>query len=110
MAEDKVFMDTNVFTGIVNDIRNAADHLVLTDRALNSSECLEEFPAGVEIHEALKEVHTTSKLYRYEAAAALPKGLLTLRDSMIEVDREVSESLSVEKTSGGMRIESKRRY
>ena len=108
MAEDKVFMDTNVFTGIVNDINNAADHLVLSDSALNSSDCLEEFPAGVEILESLREVHTTSKLYRYEAAVALPKGLLTLRDSMIEVDREVSESLRVEKTSGGMRIESKR--
>ena len=106
--EKEVFMDTNVFTGIVGDIQNAADNLVLSDGALKSSECLEDFPAGVEILEALKEVHATSKLYRYEAAVALPKGLLTLRDSMIEVDREVSNSLRVEKNSGGMRIESKR--
>ena len=107
-TEDKVFMDTRVFTGIVENIRNAADHLVLSDSALNSSEFLEEFPAGVEILEALREVHETSKLYRYESAVALPKGLLTLRDSLIEVDESVSRSLKVEKTSGGMRIESKR--
>ncbi len=108
MAEEKVFMDTNVFTGIVEDIRNAADYLVLSDNALKNSECLGNFPAGIEILEALREVHTTSKLYRYEAAVALPKGLLTLRDSMIEVDESVSRSLRVEKTSGGVRIESKR--
>ena len=106
--EKEVFMDTNVFTQIVGDIQSAADNLVLSDSALKNSDCLNGFPAGVEIIEALKEVHTTSKLYRYEAAVALPKGLLTLRDSMIEVDESVSRSLRVEKTLGGVRIESKR--
>ena len=108
MSENKVFMDTGVFTGIVEDIRDAADNLVLSDSALKNSEFLKGFPAGVEILEALREVHETSKLYRYESAVALPKGLLTLRDSLIEVDESVSRSLKVEKTSGGMRIESKR--
>ena len=97
MAEDKVFMDTGVFTGIVEDIKNAADHLVLSDSALNSSEFLEGFPAGVEILGAIREVHETSKLYRYESAVALPKGLLTLRDSLIEVDESVSRSLRLRK-------------
>lgn len=108
MVENMVFMDTGVFTGIVEDIRGAADNLVLSDNALKNSDCLNGFPAGVEILETLKEVHTTSKIYRYEAAVALPKGLLTLRDSMIEVDESVSRSLRVEKTSGGVKIESKR--
>lgn len=107
MAE-KVFMDTNVFTGIVGDIQSAADNLVLSDNALKNSECLEGFPAGIEILESLREVHTTSKAYRFESAVALPKGLLTLRDSLIEVDKELSNSLRVEKIPGGVRIESKR--
>ena len=57
MAEDKVFMDTNVFTGIVNDIRNAADSLVLSEEPLSKTSALETFAAGREIIETLEQVY-----------------------------------------------------
>ncbi len=46
MVEREVFMDTNVFTGIVGDIQSAADNLVLSDKALKNTSCLEGFTAG----------------------------------------------------------------
>ncbi len=49
MAEDKVFMDTNVFTGIVNDIRNAADSLVLSEELLSKTRDMrDQISSGVE--------------------------------------------------------------
>lgn len=101
MAEDKVFMDTNVFTGIVNDIRNAADSLILSEEPLSKTSALETFAAGREIIETLEQVYKNSDVYRYEASQALPKGLLTLRDSMINVDRAASESINAEGGIGG---------
>lgn len=46
MAERDIFMDTNVFTGIVGDIQSAAENLVLSDNALKNTSCLEGFTAG----------------------------------------------------------------
>ena len=72
MAEKMVFMDTGVFTGIVEDIRGAADNLVLSDNALRNSDCLNGFPAGVEILEALRKYIQHQKyidmkrLWRYQ--------------------------------------------
>ncbi len=78
MAEKMVFMDTGVFTGIVEDIRGAADNLVFSDNALKNSDCLNGFPAGVEILEALKEVHTTSKIYNMKRLWRYQKDFLRL--------------------------------
>ncbi|MBO4457947.1 MAG: hypothetical protein J5802_09525 [Butyrivibrio sp.] len=110
MAENKVFMDTNVFTEIVDEIRGAASDCVLPDRALNSMSAWEGTDAGQEIIKLIKSINKTADLYRKEASGALPRALLTLRDSMIAVDKEVSESLSVDtaSSSGGMKIERKR--
>ena len=109
MVERKVFMDTNVFTGIVGDIQSAADNLVLSDRALKNTSCLEGFTAGRQIIGALKSVHISADLYRQEASISLPRALYTLRDSMIEVDKAASESLTVEtKNAGGSLNESKK--
>ena len=96
MKEREVSIDTNVFTGIVEEIRNSADSLVLSERAFGSASCLEGFDAGKEIIEMLKGVHTSAKLYRQEASVSLPRALNTLRDGMIEVDKAASECLTVE--------------
>ena len=109
MVEREVSMNTNVFTGIVGDIQSAADTLVLSDRALKNSSCLEGFTAGRQIIEALKEVHNSADLYRQEASVSLPRALYTMRDSMIEVDKAAGESLTVESgNSGGRLNESKK--
>ena len=109
MAERDIFMDTNVFTGIVGDIQSAAENLVLSDNALKNTSCLEGFNAGRQIIEALKSVHTSADLYRQEASISLPRALYTVRDSMIAVDNAASESLTVEtKNAGGSLNESKK--
>ena len=109
MAERDIFMDTNVFTGLVGDIQSAAENLVLSDNALKNTSCLEGFTAGRQIIEALKSVHTSADLYRQEASISLPRALYTVRDSMIAVDNAASESLTVEtKNAGGSLNESKK--
>ena len=101
MAEDKVFMDTGVFTGIVNDIKSAGEGLVLSEEPQADLSALETLSVGREIIETLEQVYKNTDVYRLEVSQSLPKGLLTLRDSMINVDKAVSESLSVEGRIGG---------
>lgn len=95
MSKDEVFMDTKVFTDIVEGIREAASNCVLSEEPLKMADCLDGFSAGREIHAVLKEVYKSAELYRHEASESLPRALLTLRDSMIAVDEEVSKSLTV---------------
>ena len=108
MAENKIAMDTGVFTGIVDDIRGAASDCVLPQRSLNSISAWEGTDVGEDIMALIKDVHRTAELYRTEASVALPNAICTLRDSMIAVDKEVSESLTVERIPGGNRIEQKK--
>ena len=97
MAENKVFMDTGVFTGIVNDIKSAGEGLALSEGPQANLSALETLAVGREIIETLEQVYKNTDVYRLEVSQSLPKGLLTLRDSMINVDKAVSESLSVER-------------
>ena len=106
--EQIVFMDTGVFTGIVENIREAAFDCVFPERALNSLSAWEGTDAGKEIIALIKEVYRLTELYRTEASEALPNALLTLRDGMIAVDEEASNSLTVENIPGGAKIEQKR--
>ena len=99
MSKNEVFMDTKVFTDIVEEIREAASNCVLSEEPLKMADCLDGFSAGRELHALLKEVYKSNDLYRNEASESLPRALLTLRDSMIAVDEEVSKSLKVEKCS-----------
>ena len=108
MAENSVFMDTNVFTDIVNEIKGSATGCVLPDRALNNTLAWEGTNVGREIIGILKEIHKTSDMYRVEASENLPRGYMTLRDSMIAIDQAASENLTVEKLPGGGKLEQKR--
>ena len=108
MIENSVFMDTNVFTDIVENIRGTASECVLSSRALNNTLAWEGTNVGREIIETLKEIHRTSELYRLEASESLPRGFMTLRDSMIAIDDAASKNLTVEKMPGGVKLEQKR--
>ena len=104
MAENKVFMDTRVFTGIVEDIRGAASECVFPNNALNQAGRLDTFKAGRRMHELLKKIHKTDEMYRREASESLPHAFLTMRDSMIAIDKAAADSLTVEKVNvGGMK-------
>lgn len=101
MAEKNVFMDTNVFSNIVNGISGAASECLLSDSALKQANLLDTFNAGKKIHELLAEIHKTDELYRRESSESLPHGFLTMRDSMIAIDKACAESLTVEKVRVG---------
>lgn len=100
MAEKEVFMDTKIFTGIVNDIRGAASSCMLKTEALAKADFLDDTDVGRELHSLLQEAHKMTELHRTESSEALPRALSTLRDSMITVDDALSKSLVVESPGG----------
>lgn len=96
MSENKVFMNTNIFTDIVNDIRHTTDDCVLDEAPLDSVKILRDTDVGVKMEKILKKVYRSSKEYRKEASESLPRAFLTLRDSMIRVDDVASKSIKVD--------------
>lgn len=103
MAENKVFMDTHVFTDIVTDIGGAASACVLPDEPLANVDFLDDSDVGKELHALLKEAYKMTELHRTETSESLPRGLLKLRDSMIAVDDALSKSLVVDSPGGNKR-------
>ena len=103
MAENKVFMDTHVFTDIVTDIGGAASACVLPDEPLANVDFLDDSDVGKELHALLKEAYKMTEIHRTETSESLPRGLLKLRDSMIAVDDALSKSLVVDSPGGNKR-------
>ncbi|MBO4912503.1 MAG: hypothetical protein J5504_07235 [Butyrivibrio sp.] len=100
MAEREVFIDTNVFTGIVENIQNAAASCILSDGLLGNLKVMEGTDTGRKMNAILKKIYQTQDAYRHETSDSLPRALLTLRDSMIEQDKILGDSLTVEKIGG----------
>ena len=88
----------------VSPHRNIHSECVFPDSALNQADRLDTFTAGRKIHELLLAIHKTDELYRSESSESLPHGFLTMRDSMIAIDKASAESLTVEKVNiGGLK-------
>ena len=100
MAGKEVFIDTNIFTNIVDDIQNAAVGSVLSDEPLGNMEVMAGTDAGRKMNEILKKVYKTQDAYRHETSDSLPRALRTLRDSMVEQDKIISDSLTAEEIGG----------
>lgn len=98
MAENSVYMDTRVFTDIVGEIGSTTANCILSEDPLSKISVFEHTKVGREMNEILKLFYKSTGVYRHEASESLPRALLTLRDSMIEQDRILSEGLTVEKT------------
>ena len=95
--ENEVYMDTKVFTGIVNSIGRAGSECVfLEDSRSRANAAWEGTDVGKEIIEILEQLHKTVKDYREETSEAFPKGFLTLRDGLLNVDERVSKSLDID--------------
>ncbi|MEE3469840.1 MAG: hypothetical protein VZR24_04165 [Butyrivibrio hungatei] len=101
MAENKVFMDTGIFTDIVEDIRGTASECVFPDGSLKQVGRLDTFKAGTTMHKILEELHKTDEMYRLESSESLPTAFLKMRDSMIAIDKACADSLTVEKVNIG---------
>ena len=100
MADRSVYMDTNIFTGIVGDIRGSAYECTFPENALQQAPQLETFSAGRKMHKILKELHKTNEVYREESSVTLPSAFLKMRDSMIAIDKALSESIVVDSSGG----------
>ena len=100
MSEKSIFIDTRVFTDIVEDIKDTTVNCILSEEPLNKISVFEGTAVGREMNEILKLFYKSTDVYRSEASESLPRALLTLRDSMIEQDKIVSEGLVVEKKRG----------
>ncbi|SFV04288.1 hypothetical protein [Butyrivibrio sp. INlla21] len=96
MPENKVFMDTNIFTDIVNDIKYSTGECILDETPLDSVKVWQYMDVGLKMEKILKKVYKSSKEYRKEASESLPRAFLTLRDSMIRVDDVASKSIKVD--------------
>lgn len=103
MAEKEVFMDTNIFTGILDDIKGAASACILKDEPLAKADFLDDTDVGREFHSLLQEAYEMTDLHSKEASESLPRALSKLRDSMIAVDDALSKSLVVESPGGNKR-------
>lgn len=103
MAEKEVFMDTTIFTGIVDDIRGAASSCILKSEPLTKADFLDDTDVGRELHSLLQEAYKMTELHRTEASETLPCALSKLRDSMIAVDDALSKNLVVESSGGSKR-------
>ncbi|WP_026515363.1 hypothetical protein [Butyrivibrio sp. LB2008] len=97
MANKDVYMDTRVFTDIVNRIGGASSKCVLSANPLSKADVFEETSVGKEMNEILKLYYKSTEVYRNETSDSLPRALLKVRDSMIEQDKILSEGLTVEK-------------
>ena len=97
MANKDVYMDTRVFTNIVNGIGGASSKCVLSSDPLSKTDVYEETSVGKEMNEILKLYYKSTEVYRNETSDSLPRALLKVRDSMIEQDKILSEGLTVEK-------------
>lgn len=101
MSDNKVFMDADEFKGIVSDIKSAANDLILSEEPFGNVSALKTLASGSEIIETLVEVYRNSDVYRAEVSRSLPKGLLTLCESMKNVDKAAVEGINVERKIGG---------
>lgn len=102
MSGYDVYMDTNVFTNITQDIGGAASYCKLLEVLDEDTMVWNGTSVGKYMNKILAQAYDASHLYTAESAEALPTAFLTLRDSMINVDNVASESLVVnEGNSGG---------
>lgn len=94
----EVFMDTKVFTGIVNNIGAAASECVFGYSSRDHANVAwDGTEVGKEIIGIMEQMHKTVRAYRSETAGALPQALLTLRDGLINVDDSLSKGIEIER-------------
>jgi len=97
MAEKSIFMDTNVFTDIVNDIQGTASECVFSEAILDEAKNICGTISQAKLYNALEEIHRATYLHEAVASTELPTALLKLRDSMIAVDDALSKNLTVKR-------------
>ncbi|WP_072700843.1 hypothetical protein [Butyrivibrio hungatei] len=94
-------MDTEVFTDIVEEIRNTASMCELSDEPLRNVSAWEGLQCGRYMNKILEHVYELSQLYRLEASESLPNALTSLRDGLIEQDKIIARSISGQVISFG---------
>ena len=95
MANTEVYMDTNVFTDIVNSIGTSASDCVLSGDPLDKVNIWRDTDVGKKMEEILGKVYLATDEYKALSAMTLPTAYLKLRDNMINVDDALSKGIAV---------------
>ena len=95
MANNEVYMDTNVFTDIVNSIGTSASDCVLSGDPLDKVNIWRDTDVGKKMEQILGKVYLATDEYKALSAMTLPTAYFKLRDNMINVDDALSKGIAV---------------
>ncbi|RKM58012.1 hypothetical protein D6853_00270 [Butyrivibrio sp. X503] len=101
MSDHSLYIDTFVYTGIVNEIKNKASSCQLAEKPLESIKTWGGTDVGKIMKEVLDSVYATEELYKKQSSYSLPAALFKLRDSVVNTDKALSKSIKVEQDSNG---------
>ena len=97
MSEDKVTMDSGIFTNIVDEISTVASDCVLSEDPLRATEVFDDTDVGNKLTGILDIAYKVTETYKKESSTSLPVAFLKLRDGLINGDNTAAASLKVEK-------------
>ena len=95
MANNEVYMDTKVFTDIVNSIGTSASDCVLSGDPLDKVIIWRDTDVGKKMEQILGKVYLATDEYKALSAMTLPTAYFKLRDNMINVDDALSKGIAV---------------
>ncbi|AOZ97287.1 MAG: hypothetical protein E7304_01295 [Butyrivibrio sp.] len=98
-----VYMDTRVFTEIVDEVRDTANMCEFSEEPLSKISAWEGTNSGHYMNKILEQVYMLASMYRQEATETLPNGLFTLRDTLIEQDKIIAGSIDGQVITNGGR-------
>lgn len=101
MSDKSLYIDTFMYTGIVNDIKSKAALCNLSGQPLVSVKAWDNTDIGVKMKEVLNSVYATEVLYKSQSSQSLPTALFKLRDSITSLDKTLSDSLKVDSDNNG---------
>ena len=95
MANNEVYMDTKVFTDIVNSIGTSASDCVFSGDPLDKVNIWRDTDVGKKMEQILGKVYLATDEYKALSAMTLPTAYFKLRDNMINVDDALSKGIAV---------------
>ncbi len=101
MSDKSLYIDTFMYTGIVNEIKSKAAACNLSEKPLDSVKAWDNTDIGVKMKEVLNSVYATEVIYKSQSSQSLPAALFKLRDSITSLDKTLSDSLKVDSDNNG---------
>ena len=96
MPNSEMYIDTKVFTDIVNNIGTSASDCILSGDALDEVKVWRDTDVGKKMEQILGKVYLATDEYRTLSAMTLTTANNKIRDSINKVDETLSKSVSVD--------------